>query len=77
MRNLGVWFDSDFAFPCHVKKTSKACFVHTMDVKRFMGYLIGDAVRKALHWLPIEHPAGFKTVILVNKILQCGYTQIL
>ena len=27
IRNLGVWFDSDFSFSCHARKTCKACFV--------------------------------------------------
>ena len=26
VRNLGVWFDSDFSFSCHVIKVCKACF---------------------------------------------------
>ena len=25
-RNLGVWFDSDFSFSCHLMKVCKACF---------------------------------------------------
>ena len=26
VRNLGVWFDSDFSFSCHVRNICKACF---------------------------------------------------
>ena len=26
VRNLSVWFDSDFSFSCHVRNTCKACF---------------------------------------------------
>ena len=29
--------------------------------------------RKTLHWLHIEYCSGFKTVLLVCKILQSGY----
>ena len=34
VRNLGVWFDSDFSFSCHVMKVCKACFTHVRDLKR-------------------------------------------
>ena len=33
IRNLGVWFDSDFSFSCHVGNICKACFVHIRDLK--------------------------------------------
>ena len=33
IRNLGVWFDSDFSFSCHVRNICKACFVHIRDLK--------------------------------------------
>ena len=33
VRNLGVWFDSDFSFACHVMKACKACFAHVRDLK--------------------------------------------
>ena len=31
---LGVWFDSDFSFSCHVMKVCKACFASVWDLKR-------------------------------------------
>ena len=34
VRNLGVWFDSDFSFSCHVIKICKACFADVRDLKR-------------------------------------------
>ena len=34
VRNLGVWFDSDFSLSCHVMKVYKACFAHVRDLKR-------------------------------------------
>ena len=33
VRNLGVWFDLDFSFSCHVMKVCKACFVSVRDLK--------------------------------------------
>ena len=33
VRNLGVWFDSDFSFSCHVMKVCKACFASVRDLK--------------------------------------------
>ena len=33
VRNLGVWFDSDFSFSCHVTKVCKACFAQVWDLK--------------------------------------------
>ena len=38
VRNLGVWFDSDFSFSCHVMKVCKACFAHVRDLKRLRGH---------------------------------------
>ena len=32
VRNLGVWFDSDFLFSYHVMKVCKACFGHVRDL---------------------------------------------
>ena len=42
VRNLGVWFDSDFSFSCHVMKVCKACFAHVRDLKRLRGHLTHD-----------------------------------
>ena len=44
VRNLGVWFASDFSFSCHVMKVCKACFAHVRDLKRFQGHLTHEAV---------------------------------
>ena len=33
VRNLGVCFDSDFSFFCHVMTVFKACFAHVRDLK--------------------------------------------
>ena len=43
IRNLGVWFDSDFSFSCYVRNNCKACFVHIRDLKRLRGYLTSEA----------------------------------
>ena len=51
VRNLGVWFDSDFSFSCHVMKVCKACFAHVRDLKRFSGHLIHEAALMAANAL--------------------------
>ena len=39
VRNLGVWFDADFSFSEHVKRTCKACFLQMRDLRRIRQYL--------------------------------------
>ena len=39
VRNLGVWFDADFSFSEHVKRTCKACFLQMHDLRRIRQYL--------------------------------------
>ena len=34
VRNLGVWFDAEFSFSEHVKRTCKACFLQMCDLRR-------------------------------------------
>ena len=33
-RNLGVWFDAEFSFSEHAKRTCKACFLQMRDLHR-------------------------------------------
>ena len=48
VRNLGVWFDADFSFSEHIKRTCKACFLQMRDLRRIRKYLIPEvAVRAA------------------------------
>ena len=51
VRNLGVWFDSDFSFSCHVMKVCKACFASVRDLKRLRGYLTHEAALMAANAL--------------------------
>ena len=51
VRNLGVWFDSDFSFSCHVMKVCKACFAHVRDLKQLQGYLTHEAALMAANAL--------------------------
>ena len=51
VRNLGVWFDSDFSFSCHVRKVCKACFAHARDLKRLRGHLTHEATLMAANAL--------------------------
>ena len=39
VRNLGVWFDAEFSFFEHVKRTCKACFLQMHDLHRVRQYL--------------------------------------
>ena len=51
VRNLGVWFDSDFSFSCHVMKVCKACFASVRDLKRLRGHLTHEAALMAANAL--------------------------
>ena len=37
--NLGVWFDADFSFSEHIKRTCKACFLQMRGLRRIRKYL--------------------------------------
>ena len=39
VRNLGVWFDAEFSFSEHVKRTCKARFLQMRDLRRIRQYL--------------------------------------
>ena len=39
VRNLGVWFDAEFSFSEHVKRTCNACFLQMRDLRRIRQYL--------------------------------------
>ena len=51
VRNLGVWFDPDFSFSCHVMKVCKACFAHVWGVKQLRGHLTHEAALMAANAL--------------------------
>ena len=51
VRNLGVWFDSDFSFSYHVMKVCKACLAHVRDLKRLRGHLTHEAALMAANAL--------------------------
>ena len=39
VRNLGVWFDAEFSFSEHVKRTCTVCFLQMHDLRRIRQYL--------------------------------------
>ena len=43
VRNLGVWFDSDFSFFKHVQNVCKSCFVQLRDFRNIRQFLTQDA----------------------------------
>ena len=56
VRNLGVWFDSDFSLSKHVQNVCKSCFVKLRDfrhVRRFLTHDVSVLVANALvsSWL--------------------------
>ena len=51
VKNLGVWFDSDFSLSKHVQNVCKSCFVKLRDfrhVRRFLTYDVSVLVANAL-----------------------------
>ena len=48
VRNLGVWFDSDFSFSRHVQNICKSCFAQIRDLRRLRGYLTHHAALMAV-----------------------------
>ena len=43
VRNLGVWFDSDFSFSKHVQNVCKGCFSQLRDFRNIRQFLTQDA----------------------------------
>ena len=43
VRNLGVWFDSDFSFSKHVQKVCNGCFCQLRDFRNIRQFLTQDA----------------------------------
>ena len=43
VRNLGVWFDSDFSFSKHIQNVCKSCFVQLSDFRNIRQFLTHDA----------------------------------
>ena len=47
VRNLGVWFDTDFSFSKHVQNVFKSCFIQLRDFKNIRQFLTHDAAVSA------------------------------
>ena len=43
VRNLGVWFDSDFSFPKHIQNVCKGCFSQLRHFRNIWQFLTQDA----------------------------------
>ena len=43
VRNLGVWFDSDFSFSKHVQNLCKSCFIQLRNFRNIRQFLTHDA----------------------------------
>ena len=55
VRNLGVWFDAEFSFSEHVKRTCKACFLQMRDLRRIRQYLTPEVAVLAANALVSSH----------------------
>ena len=51
VKNLGVWFDSNFSFTKHVKSVCKLCFIQMRDLRQIRQYLTRDAALMAANAL--------------------------
>ena len=51
VRNLGVWFDSDFSFSRYVQNICKSCFAQIRDFKHLRGYLTHHVALMAVNAL--------------------------
>ena len=51
VKNLGVWFDSDFSLTKHVKNVCKLCFIQMRDLRQIRQYLTCDAAFMAANAL--------------------------
>ena len=51
VKNLGVWFDSDFFLTKHVKNVCKLCFIQMKDRRQIRHYLTHDAALMAANTL--------------------------
>ena len=51
VKNLGVWFDSDFSFTKHVKSVYKLCFIQMRDLRQIRQYLTHDVALMAANAL--------------------------
>ena len=56
VRNLGVWFDAEFSFFEHVKRTCKARFLQMRDLRRIRQYLTPEVAESLLQmpWLEVD-----------------------
>ena len=51
VRNLGVWFDTDWSFLRHIQHTYKSFFAQVLDLECFRGCLTHDATLMAANAL--------------------------
>ena len=63
VRNLGVWFDSDFSFSKHIQNVCKSCFVQLRDFRNIRHFLTHDAavlvaMLLLVGWTTVTHFSG-------------------
>ena len=81
VRNLGVWFDSDFSLSKHVLNVSKFNLCKLQCIQKSAARIVSNTSRytsitpvlKKLHWLVVEQCMVYKTATLVYKFLHTGF----
>ena len=87
VRNLGVWFDSDFFFSKHVQNVCKGCFIQLRDFRNIRQFLAQDAMCRlpmlllVVGWTTVPHFSGVSPNSIfidynLSKIVQLELLQI-
>ena len=85
VRNLGMWFDSDFSFSKHVQNVCKSCFIHLRDFRNVRQFLTHDAAVSVANAFVSSHLDYFNSLFRslskfqeysLSKIVQLELLQI-
>ena len=71
LKNLGVWFDSNFSFADNVRNTCKTCFIQIRDLRWVGQYLIDEAAMLVDNALVISHLITVTLSSGVCPVLSC------
>ena len=79
VRNLGVWFDSDFSFSKHVQNVCKGCFSQLRDFRNIKPFLTQDAavsVANAFVSSQLDYCNSFSGVSLKSIFIDYSLSKI-
>ena len=78
VRNLGVWFDSDFSFSKHVQNVCKGCFSQLRDFRNIRQFLMQlcrlPMLLLVVGWTTVTH---FSVVSLMSIFIDYSQSKIL